>query len=256
MTDKITAKVYATKNYDKFQPFKGNRGASPTHIRNLSASMKSHGWIGSMPMTCYKNGTGKLHILDGHNRFYAAKSIGCEVKYAMVDERLSEQEIYAINRNQRRWSSADFIKSYARMGYEHYKIAQEFMEKHHVGVPTACALLANKPGVSMKTIEDGTFQVADLERANYLAGLLSQAKAALRLNVRMNMLRVFIKACSFDDIDPSRLIEQMIKYPNLVMEFTREEDIADMLENVYNFHKGEKNKVPLAFMVRHRYKAD
>lgn len=255
MSDRISNKVYKTTSYDKFQAFKGNRGIAPIHVRNLAKSMKDHGWLDSMPMTCIKNGNGKLHILDGHNRFYAAKSIGGEVKYTLVDEKLGETEIYALNRTQKRWTSADFVKSYARMGNKEYERLQDFMERHKCGVATAAPLLTGTPAISTGIIESGNFKVNDEQRAEKLMVLLGQLRTALKMTIKINFLRVFLKATSFDDIDPSRLVDQMIKYPNLVLDFHREDDIATMLENVYNYHKGEKNKVPLAFMVKHRWKS-
>lgn len=252
MTDRIANKIYETKNYDKFAPFKGNRGSKKQHMNKLAKSMEQYGWIDSMPITCTRNGDGTLHMLDGHNRLYAAKILGIPVKYVVVGGELTKdslQAVQSINLTQRSWSQMDHITCFANMGFGHYEIAAAFIERHKLGVNIALALLAGKPNISSTELASGTFEVVDLDKAEHLADLITQAQVVLRRSFRVNFIRMFIRLAGLKDLSADHLAKQMMKYPQLVIDYNSNEDISKMFEDIYNYNRKAKYRKPVAFML-------
>lgn len=250
MTDRISNKIYETKNYDKFVPFKGNRGHTTAHVRKLAESMKTCGWIDSLPMSVKRDKDGTLRIVDGHNRLAAAKATGTPAKYSVINGEVSDNDIYQINRTQRRWTTLDYIKSYARIGYPEYVKVANFIERHKCGAPIACSLLANQPSVSNSLVQSGDFKVFDEELADQMIGWLKQINAAVKVcALKSHFNRVFVKACNIKQFKPQRFVSQVIKRPNMFVDYHRQEDLAKMMEEIYNYGYQSGNRIPLSFLI-------
>lgn len=139
--DKVvkTPKYYETTEYEKFAYFDSNRSvehtASGTVSRrgNLKNSLKKYGWCLYLPVLVMEKDD-KFYIYDGQHRFELAKELKIPVIYQIVEpEFLPIEFVSKINSTSKKWSTYDFIKSYASgrndVSEETTKSYQKLLEK-------------------------------------------------------------------------------------------------------------------------------
>lgn len=248
MKTRIAAKIYESDQYQNFESHAGNRGLKQSHIRNLATSMKEHGWIDSFPMACRQLGS-TFMIVDGHNRFEAAKLAEIPVKYSLINGAITDNDLCMVNRTQKRWTTADFVKSYSNLGYDQYTIMQYFMEEHNIGVGVASALLT-QANHDTKLVESGDFAVLDEDWAETHIFWLKQINGVLPFSAfKRNFVACFIGACLVDGFKPDRLVRQIKRKTALVIDYASKKDMQSMLETVYNYGFKASSKIPLAFLI-------
>lgn len=249
MTDRITAKVRTTKQYDKFNPYAGNRGHEPPDLKKLILSMEKHGWWDSMPMSVKPaEEDDSFDIMDGHTRFFAAQELELPLKYVVLNGEFNEDDIILANETQRSWTTKDYCKSWAHRGKKDYQLLLDFVDEYKVGLTAAVALLSQTPCVKHPDIKSGLFKIVDenwaIESLNYLIRMNSAVPFSAK---KQKFVYAFIRARMIKDFDPERFVHQVIKYAEQVKDFSNAHDIAQNFEDVYNYRRSAKNQVPLAF---------
>ena len=101
--------IYSTTNYNIFKTLIGNRNLNGRH-KDLIASIKEHGQLN--PITVNE----KYEVIDGQARLAALKMLGLPVEY-IVKSGAGHTECVEWNNTGKRWTTRDFIKSYADLGY-------------------------------------------------------------------------------------------------------------------------------------------
>jgi len=123
----IAYNVYSTKDYNKFKHFLSNREVSEKHVEKL---ISSEGFIESIPYSPIKV-TPSLRILDGQHRLEACRRLDIDVHY-IIDPTSSQYEIKKFNANMLTWSYTTFIKHYAALHQETYKLILEIMQRENI----------------------------------------------------------------------------------------------------------------------------
>jgi hypothetical protein len=124
-----------TKDYSKFTFSENNREIKQSSVEKLKASMKEHGFIAGRPVLITKDGV----IVDGQHRFIAAKELGIEIHYEIIDGDYMKKMI-ELNSTQTNWTLTDYIKSYASLHVDCYRKLLKFQEKYNLGMSTTIAL--------------------------------------------------------------------------------------------------------------------
>lgn len=117
-----------TKDYSKFKFAKENRQTKKGLVEKLKESMQKHGFVAGRPILITKDWV----IVDGQNRFKAAKELHLEVHYEFIEGNYVETMI-DLNSSQSNWSLQDYINSYAVQNIDCYRKMVKFEEKHKLG---------------------------------------------------------------------------------------------------------------------------
>lgn len=237
-------KIYETKDYDKFELHEFNR--DPKHrtkkFRALVESMRQHGWIDAYPMHCVRNGSNKLKIKAGHNRFDAAVMLGIPVKYVICEDQASLNQL---ENSYNQWGVYDHLCGYARQGLSDYRKLKEYFLKYHIPLSVSMTLLGGKSatesGWHSEKFKDGLFKVGNPTHANNVGEMVIFCE---ELGIKFCRNSRFVMALSrvmlVDGLDIEELRKKIKSHIYFV---EKQPDMAGyirMLEKVYNRQRGTK----------------
>lgn len=117
-----------TKDYSKFKFAEENRKTKKALVEKLKESMKKHGFVAGRPILI----NGDWVIVDGQNRFKAAKELDIAIHYEFIEGDYIETMI-DLNSSQSNWSLQDYINSYATQNVDCYRKMVKFEEKYKLG---------------------------------------------------------------------------------------------------------------------------
>jgi hypothetical protein len=124
-----------TKNYSKFVFSKQNREVKTKTILSIKESMQKFGFIPGRPVLVTK----EFVIIDGQHRFLAAKDLGIEIEFEILQGDYVEKMI-KLNSTQSNWSLEDYVNSYASQNVDCYRKLLKFQEKYDLNLSAAITL--------------------------------------------------------------------------------------------------------------------
>lgn len=241
-----TPELKFTDNYKLFIENDEQRPLNKSHVRNLIASMTTHGFLESKPIQVYKEGS-RFVIVDGHHRFHAARSLGYEVAY-VVEGKKSQETMADVNSKVMQWKLVDFVRLYAERGIKSYQTALEYVDR---GIPLSLtiSLLSGISAASNRkaaaSVKSGTFEIKEtvridkiLEIVEGFAPICPRVKAASFISSLATCLQ--IKEFDFD-----RFRYRLGRSHHLIGDSPLKEQALKYIEDVYNFKSREKQ--PIAF---------
>jgi hypothetical protein len=237
-------KITETKNYNKFELHEFNRNVE--NIKNLTESMKKHGWIDAYPLHVIENGSDKLKIKAGHHRFEAARALGIPVKYTICGDDATIHELEGATKN---WSMKNYLESYARMGNPNYLKLNEYYKKFKIPLNISITLLggkaANESGWQSITFKQGLFKVGNPTFA-YMVGEFVAFCDELGIEFCRNSRFVLAlsKVLVVDGIDVNEFKKKITNHLYMMKKQADVVGYVGMLENVYNRQRGKK--LPIA----------
>lgn len=253
-TKKPTAalpKIQRSTNYSEFAFLQTNRpiDTENSKYRDLFKSMKKLGWVPSFPATVFMK-NGKKFLIDGQNRFTAAKEQGKAIIYVVVDVNYDIPDLVS---SFRAWSSNDFAASIAAKGNAHYVKLVEFHKKHGISANrAACLLLAREhqmrdsSGSATAALRAGTFKFTESGRlhAETVLRVCSYLPKKLRKNRAANA--AIARICLVDEINVETLIQKITSNnPQIIPKITVD-DYLHLFEDIYN----KRNTKPVAVTLR------
>jgi len=125
-----------TKNYSKFLFSKENREIKTKTITAIKDSMTKFGFISGRPVLVTKEWV----IIDGQHRFLAAKDLGIEVEYEVLEGNYIDKMIL-LNSTQSNWTLEDYVNSYASQNIDCYRKLLKFKEKYDLNLSAAINIL-------------------------------------------------------------------------------------------------------------------
>jgi hypothetical protein len=236
-------KIHETTNYRKFELHNFNRDVlvKTKRFKNLLASMEKHGWIEAYPMHTVQNGSNKLKIKAGHNRFTAAQMLKIPVKYVICDDKSELQEL---ENSTKPWNLADHMRGYARQGDPNYLKLESYVRKYGIPANTAILLLegGNKfSGGYVDRFKTGNFRVGNPTHAEKVGEfVLYCVEIGIPFAKNSRFVFALSKVLNVDGV-----IEDELKYKlkNHLYFVTKQADVPGyvaMLEKVYNRQRGKK----------------
>jgi hypothetical protein len=247
MNNTTTPKILTSKQYSDFAFFKQNRPirTSIAKYKRLKTSMQKHGWIPSFPATVNVIGNKKF-LVDGQNRFTAAKELGLPIVYVVVGKKYNIAEIAE---SFRPWSGSDFASSHAADGNKNFQLLMEFCDKHGISPTRGVSLLAAQDrvltdgsGGSSKAVREGTFKFEE-KGAIYAANVL---KVASEMPRKLKKNRAIIAAVSrvllVEEVECQTLIEKIRTNLGQIVPKSSVDEYIHLLETIYN----KRNKNPIA----------
>lgn len=156
-------------------------------LRNsLVESMKKWGFLGSIIIikTNIIDGNEKLYIIDGQHRYLAAEYLKLDINANILTcNNWSIKDLVELvaklNSTGVSWNNADYIKAYASLGLESYKIANELLVKcNRINISGLLSYVFSK-----KSIQNGTLSI-DKTFKNKIIGIDSFLKEMPKISAK------------------------------------------------------------------------
>ena len=235
---KINMIVQKTTDYSKFRTLKGNREVSPARVAKIIKSIKNVGYVIN-PIIVNE----KMQVIDGQGRLQALTELKMPVYYLVVPH-TGIKECISMNIYQEKWTTIDYIKSYAKRGSSDYqsllKAVNEFYPNIPVGIiVTTC--FGSMNNVSTEKVFKGDFQIG---RENWRDALRYLDKYSPYKNQVSgswaNLMKVLLFVYDAPEIDETAMYKQFIKDTAKITGIGSIIDALNSLESVYNRRRREK----------------
>ena len=112
---KVIGCIYSTKDYSMFHRLEGNRQVTTARKNMIGRSIDEVGYVLN-PIVVNEF----FQVVEGQGRLEALKERNMEVPY-VIAKGAGRKECIAMNQNNTKWNTKDFICSYAEEGNENYK---------------------------------------------------------------------------------------------------------------------------------------
>jgi hypothetical protein len=243
--------IQQSSNYSEFIFKVGNRpiDTSLKKYKDLRNSMKKHGWIPSFPATV-NTINGKRMIIDGQNRYTAAKELGLKIVFVSVQ---TEYKISEIAEAFRPWNSNDFSASHAAEGNAEFRELERFRARHNISSVKAAGLLMAKrkmigdsSGSASAVVKSGDFSFTreDSQYADSVLHVCDHMPQSLRRN--RGATAAIARILMVDDVCASTLANKILANQKDIKPKSSVDEYVQMFETVYN----KRNQSPVAIALK------
>jgi hypothetical protein len=223
-----------TKNYSKFVFSKENREIKPKTVMSLKESMKKFGFITGRPVLVTK----EFVIIDGQHRFLAAKDLGIEIEFEILEGNYLEKMIH-LNSTQSNWSLEDYVLSYANQNVDCYRKLLKFQEKYELSLSSAIAIFFGA-GVKSQNIRNGEI-LKIRANAEQIADYITNC-SVVAYNKDHKFIRAIVSV--YDKLTKSQLNKLKSKLI-IVPKLSNSQDFVTAFENIINKGKRLDYKISL-----------
>jgi hypothetical protein len=202
----------------------------------------------SKPIQAYKRKEdGKIVIVDGHHRFFAAKSLGIPFYYVLEDD-ACQNAMPDVNRS-RPWKVEDFVRQFAIRGIKDFAILQSYANRG-LSCSVAASLLSGETAGSNNhnnKIRNGTFKIKSTKNADQILSLIED-------NPTIDTFRhsSFIKALSMcqwlPEFDFGTFKSRVEANWHMLPKCSNVDDFLRHIEEVYNYRSHIKH--PIAHLAK------
>jgi hypothetical protein len=238
----FSLQVYFTTDYSKFKIMKGNREIDASHVKRLVDSFRE-GYLFSPILV-----NSKHEIIDGQNRFTAAKALNLPIYY-LVAFNYGLKEVQVLNTNTKNWNKEDYLKMYCDKKLQPYLQMRKFMEDFPAfGISAAIKILTNdtdEQGASTLDVKAKDFQKGLLEIPN-LKLSYANAKKIMKFEplykgfTRRTFVATMISLFKNPNYNNDELITKLSHNPTQLVDCTTIGSYKLILEAIYNFRRREK----------------
>lgn len=238
MTD--TDKVLQTREYDKFKELSGNRPVDEHHVSRIKRSMLDNGNLTqNFPLVVNES----MEIIDGQHRLAALRELEWPVFYK-VQKGLNLTTVRAINQAMKNWSWKDYAQSYASMGAIEYQNILKLYETFNYGL----RILLSYAGDVKSSGREVRFVAGDFKFKVPLQEAIDQLNLANEVaDVVEKTDREFIVAMhailNNPQYDHAHMLRKAGKFGKTLRDYKRTTDYWRELEDIYNYHEPEENRV-------------
>ncbi len=151
--------LYESTDYAQFHYYSFNRGFT-AHGKKLAAAIGKNNRLKDFPIKCRIELDGKMYIIDGQGRHYAAKLLKVPIFYELITDTDSAWDlIIEYNSNVTVFKLNDYIESGVCQGNKHYVLLKNYITQYpHVG----STFLLKYLNVSRSDIKSGTLNILAL----------------------------------------------------------------------------------------------
>jgi len=244
------ARICETTNYKLFAPSKFNRNVINT--KNMEASMKKYGWRDPKPMEVVRieNNIGNViplfEIIDGHNRFYAARKLGISVKYVEVKPTMvmtPAEDGPTITL----WSIQHYLEGYVRLGKPAYIMVKEYHDKTGINLGACISMLAGDSAGSNNwnvRFKGGTYRLGNLSHARVVAAIINQCRESGYPYWHNTLFVRAVSKLAWAEGFASEVLKGKIKtFVHFMEKQASVQGYGEMLDSIYNRQSRERTNV-------------
>lgn len=241
--------ILSTTNYDMFIPNSLNRDIKNT--KKLEKSMIEHGFLDAYPIHCVRTLSGKLRIIGGHNRFHVASKLCVPVKYIIEDEDINPVELEKATKP---WTLQDYFDAHCKDGNAEYLKVKKYIKETGIPLSHALSLMVGETAGSSNQYDackNGTYKTRDSVHAYDVKRVILKLK---QCGIAYGSTGMLVQAVSrvlrvlSDDIE--LLLRKIEANTHIIKKQPNVERYIEMIEELYNLKQRDKNKIPLAFLVK------
>lgn len=223
-----------TKNYSKFVFSKQNREIRPKTVLAIKESMQKFGFIPGRPVLITK----EWLIIDGQHRFLAAKDLGIEVEFEILEGNHVEKMIQ-LNSTQSNWTLEDYVTSYANQNIDCYRKLLKFQERYDLNLSSAITIFFGAGIKSADIKKGGVLKIR--ENAEQIAEFILNCST-----VSYNKDNKFVRAIvSVHDKLTKSQLNKLKSRLLIVPKLSNSQDFIIAFENIINKGKRGDYKVYL-----------
>lgn len=226
-------KVLTTTNYDKFSLIYANRQVNEAHVKNLCKSFRKRNLFAVNPIIV----NNAMEVIDGQHRLEVARKLKLTVHYIVIAE-ASIDDIAAMQVSAR-WLTADWAESWYKRGVDDYGVLLQFAKDHDISVSLAGEILSEKYSNIAHYIQDGTFEVIDLEKATAFMKLLFDLRPYLGETVPNHryFTRALRMALNLPGVSPEEMLHKITMRGEIIERQLNVHQYLRILEQIYNHHR-------------------
>lgn len=246
----VVYQVYETKNYDVFKLLPNNRNVNLLHVKRLVESFSKEHLVSPIIVN------GKLEIIDGQHRLYAAKEINCSVHYIIVPD-YGIKEVQIFNANQKNWTKRDFLEMYCNEGIKVYLQFKEFMVNFpDFGMQVCERALTGKsnPGYKyvekrkvMDYFETGKLVIPDLNKAYRVGNKLMAFKPFYKGFNRGTFCSAMLPIFDNKDYKHNEMIRKLDTTPIKLTHCNNVDTYRLLIEDIWNWRRSKENKISFRY---------
>jgi len=236
-----------TRNYELFTENHEQRPVSKTHVNSIINSMRCHGFVQSKPLQVYKDG-GQYVIVDGHHRYYAAKSLGLPIYY-VIEQESAQETIADINSKVKSWKADDYVRMYASRGLSDYIELMAYKESG-INITTAASFLYNNISytkVVSSDIVNGTFEIKDRWMADTIVNLINEYGERFPLLKKQAFAKAFGSCLRIKGFELNKFTEALEKRGATMENAGTAKQMIQQIDDIYNY--GKVYRLPITHLV-------
>lgn len=244
MNDSTATQIKNTTDYDKFVLLNANRDLNEGHVSKLVKAMEESGNLTKIqPITINE----RVEVIDGQHRLEACKRLNLPVYY-MEFEGLNIDDATQMNLLHRNWNNLDYAKRYAATGNKDYARYLQLLEDYPtVGGNTVIIAVYGRNVVRMNIIfKEGNFELSEEDMPmviDRLEKLLAVQNVVGELH--RGLAKALVSVMDIEGYKHEQLLKKLALYPQLFKYLTRADDNLRMLEEIYNQHQSQDNRLRL-----------
>lgn len=232
----IKPEIYKTTDYSVFRDIVGNREISQKHVLNLVRAITKKNMLQGNPIIVTKD----MRVVDGQHRLAAARVLKTAIYYTIVDE-ASLEDIQLMNTTTKTWSGHDYLRSYASLGKEEYKIVLHYYEKTGIILSNLVTIFSGaltKTGMwTTKPFKEGHMKIPNLKESEDF--VIDYLKFRSLVSPRVFNDREFVIALRrlFNDISADEFIALLSGYGRPIEYRATVKDYLRQFEEVVNWRQ-------------------
>lgn len=239
----MSDKILQTKNYNLFGIVDGNRTVNSSHVKKLKVSI--HQIDLKIPIVVNE----KMEVVDGQHRLQARKELGLPVFYIMISG-LGLRETQRVNSAAKNWNDKDFLDSFVKQNYGHYKTYKKFRETYQFGHSDTLSILSGR-GVtgggtnSNSEFRDGEFSVSpdNLAKATDWAEKIYQIEPFYDGFKRRSFISAMITCFKHEQYNHDDFIAKLAYQSSKLVHCTNSIQYLRIIDEIYNFKRKPEDKI-------------
>lgn len=244
----ISTTMKACQEYSSFAIDPSNRDISDLHVDRLEDAVTDVYLLDAYPIVT----TAERVIVDGQHRFKLAKSLGIPFYYIAGDG-ITIEDVSMANANTEKYTLADALHVYSRLGIEPYQYLETFAQKYRC---LPIGYLASKLSSSYKTgdFAKGHYLVNRINYAREVVEKLTDFASHKRDVWRWPSYRSAIEILVMSPLyDHKRMMNRLSRNPTRIVPCGRAEEVLSLLtDEIYNYNIPTKNRVDLTIANQHK----
>lgn len=237
--------IFKTYDLDIFKIMKQNRPLNAPHVSRVETNIRTFGMLCN-PIIVNE----KMEVIDGQHRLSASKRINTFVYYIIVAG-YNLEIVKALNIVGQKWTSLDYLNSFANDGMKDYILIRKFMNKHEVFNISICILLCSqtksvqqlgnsKNNLSM--FKKGLYKIGDLKIAEQYAIKIKQIEPYFskykEIKFASALIGLFLDKP--DEFKFKEFINKLKLQPTKLIQCATRQQYKEIIEQIYNYRRQKK----------------
>jgi hypothetical protein len=239
------SEIFKTKDYSIFKKHPQNREVTSKSLNKIINSMKTKNLMEFEPILVDSD----MQVISGQNRLEAAKQLGLEVSYRIIDS-AATIDVMLLGANNTPWTLDDYVHFYCSQKKEPYIKFVEFCKENDLTSGELLGLL-RPSSRSSQIIKNGEFTISPTYLQNLKVNLQRLKIISDQLNKHLlkypnicktlNFKKAMISFLSRKELDFYTFLKKLAYKSECLRPCTNIETYNDLFMEIYNW----KNHKPI-----------